>query len=97
MPKLNGILETALYTDDMERARTFYEGVLQLQPIFSDSRLCAYGVAGRDVLLIFKRGAAKVTVAQNSGGARSTGVTVAGVKVSVSQQGAKALPRGKRK
>ena len=42
-------------------------------------------------------GAAKVTVAQNSGGARSTGVTVAGVKVSVSQQGAKALPRGKRK
>ena len=59
MPKLDGILETALYTDDMERARAFYEGVLELQPIFSDSRLCAYGVAGRDVLLIFKRGAAK--------------------------------------
>ncbi len=26
--------------------RAFYEGVLELQPIFSDSRLCAYGVAG---------------------------------------------------
>ena len=30
MPKLDGILETALYTDDMERARAFYEDVLEL-------------------------------------------------------------------
>jgi catechol 2,3-dioxygenase-like lactoylglutathione lyase family enzyme len=67
MPKLDGILETALYTDDMERARAFYEGVLELKPIFSDSRLCAYGVAGRDVLLIFKRGAAKETVTMPGG------------------------------
>lgn len=62
MPKLDGILETALYTDDMERARAFYEDVLELKPIFSDGRLRAYGVAGRDVLLIFKRGAATQTV-----------------------------------
>jgi catechol 2,3-dioxygenase-like lactoylglutathione lyase family enzyme len=67
MPKLDGILETALYSDDMERARAFYEGVLELKPIFSDSRLCAYGVAGRDVLLIFKRGAAKETVTMPGG------------------------------
>jgi catechol 2,3-dioxygenase-like lactoylglutathione lyase family enzyme len=45
MPKLNGILETALYTDDMARSRAFYEGVLELRPIFEDQRLCAYGVA----------------------------------------------------
>jgi catechol 2,3-dioxygenase-like lactoylglutathione lyase family enzyme len=61
MPKLEGVLETALYTDDMERARAFYEGTLGLQPIFSDSRLTAYGVAKGSVLLIFKRGAAKDT------------------------------------
>ena len=67
MPKLDGVLETALYTDDMERARAFYEGVLELKPIFSDSRLCAYGVAGRDVLLIFKRGAAKDTATMPGG------------------------------
>jgi catechol 2,3-dioxygenase-like lactoylglutathione lyase family enzyme len=67
MPKLDGILETALYTDDMERARAFYEDVLELKPIFSDSRLSAYGVAGRDVLLIFKRGAAKETVTMPGG------------------------------
>ncbi len=42
-------------------------------------------------------GAAKVTVAQNTGAARSTSITVAGVNVSVSQQALKALPRGKRK
>ena len=58
MPKLDGILETALYTDDMARAKAFYEGVLELQSIFSDSRHTAYGVASRSVLLIFQRGAA---------------------------------------
>ena len=62
MPKLDGILETALYTDDMERARAFYEGVLDLKPIFQDKRLTAYGVASRSVLLIFRRGSATQTV-----------------------------------
>jgi catechol 2,3-dioxygenase-like lactoylglutathione lyase family enzyme len=61
MPKLDGILETALYTDDMERARSFYEGTLGLAPIFQDNRLTAYAVAGRDVLLIFRRGSARET------------------------------------
>jgi catechol 2,3-dioxygenase-like lactoylglutathione lyase family enzyme len=56
MPKLDGILETALYTDDMARAQAFYEDVLGLQPIFNDARLRAYGVASRSVLLIFRRG-----------------------------------------
>ena len=67
MPKLDGILETALYTDDMARAKAFYEDVLELKPIFSDSRLCAYGIAGRDVLLIFRRGAATQTVTMPGG------------------------------
>ena len=67
MPKLDGILETALYTDDMERARSFYEGVLELKSIFGDSRLTAYGVAPRSVLLIFKRGSATQTVTMPGG------------------------------
>ena len=62
MPKLDGVLETALYTDDMERARQFYEHVLELTPIFSDSRLQAYGVAERSVLLLFRRGSTTETV-----------------------------------
>jgi len=67
MPELDGVLETALYTDDMERARAFYEGVLELKSIFGDSRLTAYGVAPRSVLLIFKRGAATQTVTMPGG------------------------------
>jgi catechol 2,3-dioxygenase-like lactoylglutathione lyase family enzyme len=67
MPKLDGVLETALYTDDMERAKAFYEGVLELAPIFGDSRLTAYGVARGSVLLIFKRGAATETVTMPGG------------------------------
>ena len=41
MPKLDGILETAIHTEDMVRARAFYEGVLGLEPIYSDNRLSA--------------------------------------------------------
>ena len=67
MPKLDGILETALYTDDMARAQAFDEDVRGLTPIFTDTRLRAYGVASRSVLLIFKRGAATETVIMPGG------------------------------
>jgi len=67
MPTLDGVLETALYTDDMERARTFYESVLGLKPIFQDQRLTAYGIASRSVLLIFRRGSATQTVTMPGG------------------------------
>jgi catechol 2,3-dioxygenase-like lactoylglutathione lyase family enzyme len=67
MPKLDGILETALYTDDMTGARRFYEDVLELEPIFADERLCAYSVAGRDVLLLFRRGTTRDTVRMPGG------------------------------
>lgn len=60
-PPLSGVLETALYVDDMERARGFYEGVLGLSPMFRDERLTAYPVGGRSALLIFHRGAATHT------------------------------------
>ena len=56
MPSLDGILETAIYVDDVERARRFYEDILQLKPVFSDSRLTAYGAGGRSILLVFRRG-----------------------------------------
>jgi catechol 2,3-dioxygenase-like lactoylglutathione lyase family enzyme len=61
-PKLNGVLETALYVDDLERAARFYEDVLGLSSIGGDSRFRAYDVAGRNVLLLFKRGATTQTV-----------------------------------
>lgn len=42
MPRLDGILKTAIHTEDMARSRAFYEGVLGLAPIYSDDRLSAY-------------------------------------------------------
>jgi catechol 2,3-dioxygenase-like lactoylglutathione lyase family enzyme len=61
-PRLDGVLETALYVDDMPRARRFYEQVLGLKPLVVDDRLCAYGVGGRSVLLLFRRGTTLETV-----------------------------------
>ena len=66
-PKLDGILETAIHTEDMVRARAFYEGVLGLEPIYGDNRLSAYAVAGRDVLLVFRKRTTGQTVVLSSG------------------------------
>jgi catechol 2,3-dioxygenase-like lactoylglutathione lyase family enzyme len=57
LPSLTGVLETSLYVDDLDRASQFYEEIFGLTRIEGDSRFRAYNVAGRDVLLLFKRGA----------------------------------------
>src|SRR5262249_24940521 len=67
MPKLDAILETAIHTEDMVRARAFYESVHGLKPIYSDNRLSAYAGAGRDVLLVFRKGTTKQAVGRGSG------------------------------
>jgi catechol-2,3-dioxygenase len=62
MPQLDAVLETALYVDDLDRAVRFYTGVLELTPLYQDSRMCALSVGGKSVLLIFPRGGALETV-----------------------------------
>jgi catechol 2,3-dioxygenase-like lactoylglutathione lyase family enzyme len=57
MPKLNAVLETALYVDDLPRARAFYEDSLGLPVLFANGRMCAFDVGGKSVLLTFLRGA----------------------------------------
>ncbi|MDT3380595.1 VOC family protein [Labrys portucalensis] len=57
MPKLDRILETAIYVDDLDRAAHFYETVLQLPSLLKMERLYAYDVGGASVLLVFKKGA----------------------------------------
>jgi catechol 2,3-dioxygenase-like lactoylglutathione lyase family enzyme len=66
-PKLNGVVETALYVDDLPRARGFYEAVLGLRPLFADARLCALDAGGRSVLLLFLRGSTLETVTMPGG------------------------------
>jgi catechol 2,3-dioxygenase-like lactoylglutathione lyase family enzyme len=53
----SGILETALYVADLERAARFYQATLGFQVMVSGDRLIALAVAEQQVLLLFKKGA----------------------------------------
>jgi catechol 2,3-dioxygenase-like lactoylglutathione lyase family enzyme len=53
---LNGLLESSLYVTDLDRSVRFYQALLQLEVLSADERLCALSVAGRQVLLLFRKG-----------------------------------------
>lgn len=55
MPRLTGILETALDVQDLTASVNFYHGLLGLEILDQSERFCALSVAGRDVLLLFQR------------------------------------------
>ena len=55
--KLNGIVETALYVEDIARSAAFYERLFALRRLSCDDRFCAFEVPGNAVLLLFKKGA----------------------------------------
>jgi catechol 2,3-dioxygenase-like lactoylglutathione lyase family enzyme len=57
MPLLTGVIETSIYVDDLDRAARFYEDLFHVKRMEGDDRFRAYSVAGKCVLLIFKRGA----------------------------------------
>ncbi len=60
MAKLQGILETALYVEDLERSRIFYQAIFELAILFDDERLCAFNVSDKQVLLLFLKGASTI-------------------------------------
>ena len=57
MPALHGVLETSLYVADLKRSVEFYQRVFGLPTLNADARFCALEVPGRQVLLLFQRGA----------------------------------------
>lgn len=58
MPTINGVQETCLYVDDLTLAIEFYEHVLGFRILVrQEDRFCAFSVADKQVLLLFKRGA----------------------------------------
>ena len=68
MPDVGGVLETALYVEDLERSVQFYQTIFGFQKLGSDpERLCMMNVAGRQVLLLFKKGASLETPAPTDG------------------------------
>jgi catechol 2,3-dioxygenase-like lactoylglutathione lyase family enzyme len=55
VPQLDGVLEVALYVDDIERSVRFYQTLFGFSILGSDERLCALGIAGKQVLLVCQR------------------------------------------
>jgi catechol 2,3-dioxygenase-like lactoylglutathione lyase family enzyme len=56
-PRIRGILETALYVDNIEAAARWYSDIFGFPQLFNDGRLVALEVAPHAVLLLFKKGA----------------------------------------
>lgn len=57
IPKVNGLLESALYVSDIEVSITFYKRIFGLETLVSNDRFCALGVSDKQVLLLFLKGA----------------------------------------
>lgn len=57
MPQVTGILETCLYVDDLDRATQFYQSLFDFELLVGDDRIRALSVAGKHLLLLFRRGA----------------------------------------
>ena len=66
-PPVGGVLETALYVEDLTRSREFYQRVFGFATLFADERLCALNVADRQVLLLFKRGTSTQSMPTSGG------------------------------
>jgi catechol 2,3-dioxygenase-like lactoylglutathione lyase family enzyme len=57
IPELNGLLEVAIYVDDLQRSVQFYRTILGFDLIMSDQRLCALEAGPKQVLLVCQRSA----------------------------------------
>ncbi|RXF73923.1 glyoxalase [Hansschlegelia zhihuaiae] len=55
-PKVRGILESALYVENLARSAAFYDRVFDFPHLFGNDALIALDVAGAGVLLLFRRG-----------------------------------------
>jgi catechol 2,3-dioxygenase-like lactoylglutathione lyase family enzyme len=60
--KVSGILETALYLADPAASAAFYKRLFGFETLLDIDRLLALSVAGRNVLLLFKKGATEEPV-----------------------------------
>jgi len=56
VPRVSGVLETSLYVTDLERSRLFYQRLFGFEQFVLDDRMCALGVPGEQVLLLFRHG-----------------------------------------
>lgn len=66
--KVNGILESALYFDDLEEAANFYKNLFELETLIQSERLIALNIADKQVLLLFKKESSLSPVTLPGGG-----------------------------
>src|SRR5262245_46438454 len=55
MPSVNGLLESALYVEDLPRSAQFYQALFGFAPLVVSDRLVALAVRDGQVLLLFKK------------------------------------------
>ncbi len=67
-PRLTGVLETSLYVADLNRAQAFYQRLFGFETFVHDGRMCAMGVPGAQVLLLFLRGSTDAPAPAPGGG-----------------------------
>lgn len=67
VPKVSGILESALYVDDLNVSTSFYKTIFQFETLFADERLCALNVSDQQVLLLFLKRASNVAMKSPGG------------------------------
>ena len=66
--KINGILESALYFEDLEKATAFYADLFGFEILISSERLVALNIADKQVLLLFKKDASINEIVLPGGG-----------------------------
>ncbi len=67
-PKLDGILESSLYVDDLPRSVRFYQETFGFPVIVEfGERGCAMHAGPRQVLLLFKKGASRTITSPHDG------------------------------
>ena len=66
-PPIEGLLETSLYADDVQRTAAFYRDLFGFKTLVDSPRLIAFEVAGRHVLLVFQKGATETDVVEPRG------------------------------
>jgi catechol 2,3-dioxygenase-like lactoylglutathione lyase family enzyme len=67
MPRVTHVLETCIHVEDIARSAQFYESLFGFPRLGFDERFCAFDVAGRDVLILFRRGGTSEPVALPGG------------------------------
>lgn len=56
IPGVTHVLEISLYVADLDRAQGFYQSLFGFEVFLRDERMCALGVPGQQVLLLFRHG-----------------------------------------